>query len=173
MTKEEETFSEACVEVMSRIAASVAVLTLEDSDGVRRGMTITSLTSVAAEPPTVLVCVANTASSRPSMVPGQTFCANLLGADQVSYSIGFSWGKSDDPFGDFDWKPAKDGTPVLTGPAAHLICEVEQVVEYHGSAVVMARVIDCCVHNDEALVYWRRIYHGALVPVEEGVAGKW
>jgi len=98
MTTEEEAFSESCVEVMSRIAAAVAVLTLEDADGVRRGMTITSLTSVAADPPAVLVCVANTASSRPSMVPGQTFCANLLAADQVPHSLGFSWAKSDDPF---------------------------------------------------------------------------
>lgn len=172
MTTEEE-FSQSCVEVMSRIAASVAVLTLEGPDGVMRGMTITSLTSVASEPPAVLVCVSTAASSHPFMVPGQTFAANLLAADQTPYSIGFSWGKSEHPFDDFPWKRAAGETPVLTEAAAHMVCEVEQVSQYHGSAVVMAKVIDCCIHKDETLVYWRRAYHGDLVPVKEGTTGKW
>jgi hypothetical protein len=54
-----------------------------------------------------------------------------------------------------------------------MVCEVEQVSQYHGSAVVMARVIDCCIHKDETLVYWRRTYHGELVPVGDGAVGKW
>ena len=45
MSNENDAFTEACVEVMSRVAASVAVLTLEDPDGTKRGMTITSLSS--------------------------------------------------------------------------------------------------------------------------------
>lgn len=169
---EQDDFAEACVEVMSRVAASVAVLTLEDPDGTKRGMTITSLSSVSSEPPAVVVCVGEGASSHPFMVPGQRFGVNLLGADQVDYSIGFSWAKSDDPFGDFPWK-VSSGAPVLSEAAAHFVCEVEQVSQYHGSAVVMAKVVDCRIHKDETLVYWRRTYYGDLVPAEGGVPGKW
>jgi len=173
MSTEQDGFSEACVEVMSRTAASVAVLTIEDPDGIKRGMTVTSLSSVSSEPPAIAVCVGEGASSHPFMQPGQSIGISLLGADQTDYSVGFSWGKSEDPFADFPWKLSTNGTPLLTEAAAHMVCEIEQVAQYHGSAVVMARVTECCIHKDETLVYWRRIYHGGLVPVEEGVAGKW
>ena len=173
MTKEDEVFSESCVEVMSGIAASVSVLTLEDPNGDKRGMTITSLSTVSSEPPAILVSVSEGASSHPFMKPGQSFGINLLAADQTNYSIGFSWGKSDDPFGDFPWEASANGTPLLTEAAAHLVCEVEQVVQYHGSAVVLARITDCSTRKDETLVYWRRAYHGSLVPVDDGAVGKW
>ena len=173
MTTEEEAFSESCVEVMSQIGASVSVLTLECPDGVKRGMTITSLSTVSSDPPAILVSVSEGASSHPFMKPGQSFGVNLLGWDQTDYSIGFSWGKSEDPFGDFPWEASANGTPLLTEAAAHLVCEVEQVIQYHGSAVVLARVTDCCAHKDETLVYWQRTYHGKLVAVEDGATGKW
>jgi flavin reductase (DIM6/NTAB) family NADH-FMN oxidoreductase RutF len=169
----EDAFATACVEVMARNAASVAVLTLEDDDGHLHGMTITSLTSVASEPPAVLVCVGEGASSHPWLRPGKHFGVSLLGADQIGHSLGFSWAKSDDPFADFPWKRAEDGTPLLSDTAAHLVCEVERVVPYHGSGVVMAKVVDCCIHKDETLVYWRRKYHGDLVEAPEGITGTW
>ena len=169
----DETFGEACVEVMSRVAASVAVMTLEGSDGVKRGMTITSLSSVSSDPPSVVMSIGSGASSHPFMAPGQTVGVNLLAADQTDYSIGFSWGKSADPFSDFAWKYGAGDTPVLTEAAAHFVCEIEKVEQYHGSAVVMAKVIDCDIQKDETLVYWRRAYFGGLVPVEGEVTGKW
>ena len=173
MTNQDDAFSEACVEVMSRVAASVAVMTLEDPDGTKRGMTITSLSSVSSDPPAVVVSIGEGASSHPFMAPGQTIGLNLLASDQTNYSIGFSWGKSEDPFADFPWKYAAGDTPVLTEAAAHFVCEVEKVEQYHGSAVVMARVIECDILKDETLVYWQRTYYGGLIPVEDGATGKW
>jgi flavin reductase (DIM6/NTAB) family NADH-FMN oxidoreductase RutF len=98
---------------------------------------------------------------------------NLLAADQTNYSIGFSWGKSEDPFADFPWKYGAADTPVLTEAAAHFVGEIEKVEQYHGSAVVMARVIACDIAKDETLVYWQRAYFGGLEPVEGGVTGTW
>ncbi|MCB2222842.1 MAG: flavin reductase family protein [Actinobacteria bacterium] len=169
----EEAFTEACVEVMARTASAVAILTLEDGDGEKHGMTITSLSSVSSEPPSVVVCVGEGASSHRWLVPGARFGVSLLGAGQVPYSLGFSWAKSDDPFADFPWERAEDGTPWLSEAAAHMICEVEQVTPYHGSAVVMARVVGCGVHKDETLVYWRRKYFDGLTEAEGGVTGTW
>lgn len=159
-------------QVMDRLAAGVAVMTLVDPDGVRRGMTISSLTPVSADPPSVLMCIGGAASSRPSMVPGQTFCANILAADQVALSPGFAWG-DEDPFTVFEWEPAEDGTPVLTGTTAHLLCEIERVVEHHGTAVVLAKPTGGGVHKDEALVYWMKQYFVDLVREPEGTTGVW
>jgi flavin reductase (DIM6/NTAB) family NADH-FMN oxidoreductase RutF len=150
---------------MAAVAAGVAVMTLADADGEPRGMTISSLTPVSADPPSVLMCVGGAASSRPYLVKGQRFCANVLAADQVAQSMGFAFGE-DDPFVTFGWTPAEDGTPVLDGTAAHLLCEVERVVDHHGTAVVLAAAIGGAVAKDEALVYWNTAYYGDLVPVE-------
>ena len=168
----EETLVDLNREVMSRVVSAVAVLTQIDDDGVLQGMTITSLSSVAAEPPSVLVCVSNTASSRASLVDGQGFCVNILASDQVAHSVGFAWG-DEDPFEVFEWSPAADGTPVLAGTAAHLLCEVERVVEHHGTAVVLAKVTAGGVHKDEVLAYWRRRYYGDLVPADPETTGTW
>jgi len=169
----EEAFTETCVEVMARNAAAVAVLTLEDGDGDLHGMTITSLTSVASEPPAVSVCVGEGASSHRWLVPGARFGVSLLGAGQVHLSVGFSWAKGEDPFADVAWERADDGTPWLSDAAAHMVCEVDQVVPYHGSGVVLARIVGCGVHKDETLVYWRRKYFDRLAEAEGGVTGQW
>lgn len=162
---------EVCREVMAGVPAGIAVMTLVDADGVNHGMTISSLTSVSADPPSVLICVGGAASSRPFLVEGQRFCANVLAADQVALSMGFAFGE-DDPFSTFRWTPSADGAPVLEGTAAHILCEVERVVDHHETAVVLAGVIDGSVTRDDALVYWKTAYYGELVPVESGTANR-
>lgn len=159
-------------EVMSRVASGIAVMTLVDADGTRRGMTISSLTPVSSDPPSVLICVGGGASSRPALVEGRAFAANVLGADQVALSKGFAWGEAD-PFDVFDWEPAADGTPILSGTAAHLVCRVERVVEHNGTAVVLAAVESARVDRDSALVYWRKQYFGGLEPVDPATGGVW
>ena len=163
---------ELAQDLTGRVAAGVAVLTLVDDQGVSRGMTISSLTPVSAEPPSILMCIGGAASSRPALVVGRPFCANVLSADQTEVSAGFAWGDAD-PFEVFGWEPAADGTPILDGIAAHLLCRVENVVEHHGTAVVLAAVEGGAAHKDEALVYWRRTYYGGLVPVDSGAGGVW
>lgn len=172
MAPSTETLVDLTGEVMSRVAAGIAVLTLLDDSAVPHGMTISSLTPVAADPPSVLMCIGGGASSRPALVEGRLFCANVLGADQVALSKGFAWGDAD-PFETFAWEPAPDGTPVLADTAAHLMCRVERVVEHDGTAVVVAAVEGGRVDSDSALVYWRKQYFGRLIPVEPETSGAW
>jgi len=127
-----------CQQVMDGVPTGVAVMTLVDSDGVPHGMTISSLTTVSADPPSVLMCIGGAASSRPFPVEGQRFCANLLASDQALQSADFAYG-AEDPFEVHDWTPADDGTPILADTAAHLLYDVERVVEHHGVGVVLAR----------------------------------
>jgi flavin reductase (DIM6/NTAB) family NADH-FMN oxidoreductase RutF len=159
-------------EVMARVAAAVEVVTLIDDEGALHGMTISSLAPVSAEPPSLLVCIGPEASTRPSLVPGQAFCINVLASDQVDQSVGFAYG-TEDPFEVFEWSPGPDGTPILGGTTAHLMCEVERVVVHHETAVVMAKVIGGATHKDEALVYWMQSYYGDLVSTTPVVQGTW
>jgi len=150
---------------MAAVAAGIAVLTLIDADGERHGMTISSLTPVSADPPSVLMCVGAGASSRRHLVEGQQMAVSVLAGDQVAQSNGFAFGDAD-PFVTFPWGTQGDGPPVLDGAAGHLICEVERVVEHHDTAVVLAGVVDGAVTKDEALVYWNSKYFSGLTPAE-------
>jgi len=165
MPSQVEQVIELCRRVMDGVPTGVAVMTLIDSDGAPHGMTISSLTTVSADPPSVLMCIGGAASSRPYLVEGQRFCANLLAADQTVQSADFAYG-AEDPFEVHDWTSADDGTPILADTAAHLLCDVERVVDHHGIGVVLAAVVGGALDKDEALVYRNRTYYGRLVPVD-------
>ncbi len=165
MTSQSEQVIELCRRVMDGVPTGVAVMTLVDSDGDPHGMTISSLTTVSDDPPSVLMCIGGVASSRPYLVEGQRFCANLLAPDQAVQSADFAYG-AQDPFEVHDWTPADDGTPILADTAAHLLCDVERVVDHHGIGVVLAAVAGGALDKDEALVYRNRTYYGRLVPVD-------
>ncbi len=172
MVSELEGAADLCQEVMSGMTFGIAVMTLVDTDGQPHGMTISSLAPLSADPPTVLMRIGQAASSRPFLVPGRRLCANVLAADQVPQSMGFAFG-SEDPFEAFDWEPTADGTPVLVGTAAHLLCEVERVVDHHDVSVVFASVIGGSLDKDESLIYRRKTYYRGLLPVEPGATGNW
>jgi flavin reductase (DIM6/NTAB) family NADH-FMN oxidoreductase RutF len=160
---------EACKEVMSTVASGVAVLTFADDLGAMRGMTISSLTPVSADPPSVLMCIGGRASCLPSLKVGRVVVANVLGADQGAMSAGFAYG-DDDPFTLFPWTRGGDGPPILDEAPAFLVGSVERIVEHHGTAVVLVGVLGGEVRHPDALVYWRKAYHRAQ-PLGEG--GKW
>ena len=172
MSDIDQNLVDAAKEVMGRIAMTVEVMTLIETDGTLRGMTISSLAPVSADPPSVLMCIGPQASSRPALVEGKTFCINVLATDQVPAAIGFAYG-TEDPFDVFDWEPAPDGTPVVSGSAVTLFCEVENVVLHHETAVVLARVTGGEVHKDEALVYWQQKYYGDFVGIMPEETGTW
>jgi flavin reductase (DIM6/NTAB) family NADH-FMN oxidoreductase RutF len=161
-----------CQQVMDGVPTGVAVMTLVDSDGVPHGMTISSLTTVSADPPSVLMCIGGAASSRPFLVEGQRFCANLLASDQALQSADFAYG-DEDPFEVHQWTPADDGTPILADTAAHLLCDVERVVDHHGVGVVLAAVVGGALDKDETLAYRNKTYYGGLVPVDDAANGRW
>jgi flavin reductase (DIM6/NTAB) family NADH-FMN oxidoreductase RutF len=159
-------------DAMSHVAVDVEILTMVGPDGAPLGMTISSLTQVSTDPPSVLVCVGPQGSVREALRPGTAFSIGVLGSGQVPEALAFAYG-TEDPFTLYEWTPAADGTPTLADTAVTIACEVENIVDHHGTAVVLAKVTDAAVHNDEVLVYWRKRYHGELVNTEPDVKGTW
>lgn len=159
-------------DVMSRVPAGVAVLTLSDDDGLPHGMTISSLTPVSADPPSVLVCVGAAASMHPFLVEGRDLCINLLRPSQVGHSVGFAYGEKL-PFEVFGWSQGGNGAPLLDEVAGHLLGRVDRVVPHHQTAVVFIEVTGGSIEVDETLVYWQQKYFGEMSPVSPDVKGRW
>jgi len=158
-------FVELCSKVMDGMPNGIAVMTLVDPDGHPHGMTISSLAPLSVDPPTVMMRIGQASSSRPFLVPGRQVCANVLASDQSLQSMGFAYG-SEDPFTVFAWEPTTDGTPVLSATAAHLLCQVERVIDHHDVSVVFAEVVGGSLDKDDTLAYRNRTYFKGLVPLD-------
>lgn len=153
-------------EVLDRVPHGVAVLTLTDDAGARRGMTVSSLTGASAVPPTVLVCVRNKASMHPWLVPGRVVGLSILGPRQAAVSDGFAFGV-EDPCAAFPCRH-EEGVAIVESSTAHLIGKIDRVVANRDTTIVIVAVERAEVTGHGALVHWMRGYYGDLVPVETG-----
>jgi flavin reductase (DIM6/NTAB) family NADH-FMN oxidoreductase RutF len=73
---------------MRRLAAGVSIITTEHH-GERYGMAATAVTSVSAEPPTLLVCIGRSGSSHEPIRESGRFCVNVLAETDRAVAEGF------------------------------------------------------------------------------------
>jgi flavin reductase (DIM6/NTAB) family NADH-FMN oxidoreductase RutF len=152
-----ETFRAA----MRELASGVCLITSGSGDQ-RRGMTATSVSSLSADPPTLLVCVNRSASIYPFLTRGQTFAVNVLAAEQseiANHFAGRTGVNGAERFQAGQWRGRPEGPPLLRDAAAVFECEVEDLLERHTHAILIGRVVQSfSAARSAALVYWRGDY---------------
>ena len=146
---------------MRQLAGGVSVITAGAGSD-RSGMTVTSVSSLSVDPPTVIVSINRDSSSWPLIKRLGFFGANILTADQLDVAERFT-GKSGlkgaDRFSGAQWFTRASGVPLLAGALAAIDCEVEDVVERHSHAIVVGRVLDIQTSTrTAALAYWQGQY---------------
>jgi flavin reductase (DIM6/NTAB) family NADH-FMN oxidoreductase RutF len=146
---------------MRQLASGVCVVTL-GSDAERTGLTATSVSSLSADPPTLLVCVNRGSSSYPAFARLGAFAVNVLAADQREFAERFAGGsglKGAERFEGGRWLPLPSGGICLADSVAVLDCEVDEQIERHTHAIVIGRVRRILIGGGSgALVYWRGAY---------------
>ncbi|NPU11336.1 flavin reductase family protein [Bradyrhizobium sp. 83002] len=150
---------------MRQLVGGVSVITVGRGDEVT-GMTVSSLSSLAVEPPSIIVSLNRSASSWPILQRERVFGANLLAADQIDVAERFA-GKGGlrgaERFAGAEWRKHVTGVPLLVGALATLDCEVEEMIERHSHAIVIGKVVHIEVApQSAALAYW----HGSYVAVD-------
>ena len=146
---------------MRHLAGGVSVITVGRGKDIT-GMTVTSVTSLSVEPPTLLVAVNRGSSSWPLLQRHGSFGVNMLSADQLDVAERFS-GKGGiagaDRFVGVQWTTRVSGVPLLSGALAAIECEVEELIERHSHAIVIGRVLHMDVAAPGAsLAYWQGRY---------------
>jgi len=135
-------------------------------------MTITSVSSLSVDPPSLIVSVNRESSSWPLLQRHGFFGVNFLGADQLDIAERFSGKgglKGADRFAGAQWTGSVSGVPLLVGALSAIDCEVEDIVERGSHAIVIGRVLD--VRNataKPALIYWQGQYV-AVGPDEDAI----
>ena len=146
---------------MRRLASGVSLITTRDDADMPHGMIATSVVSVSAEPPTLLVCVNKSASCHDVIDSKGLFCINLLsdGDDEIAQI--FSSSKTRDiRFARGDWREMTTGAPAYAGSLASFDCEVRSRVEAGSHTIFIGQVVDTQLWVDvvQPLIYLNGAY---------------
>lgn len=126
---------------MRRFAATVTIITVGDRS-VRHGMTATAVTSLSAEPPSLLVCVNQAASLHERLQNTSSFCVNILHRDQIKHSRAFSGGlRGEERFQIGDWALSENGAPFLVDAQANLFCRRAAAIPYRTHTIFIGEVV--------------------------------
>jgi flavin reductase (NADH) len=134
-------------------ASGVSIVAFRDRGRVI-ATTVSAFTSLALEPPLVLVALGPNATVLPFLQPGQHFGISILTAAQRRLASVFA-----DPFpvGPDPFPP--HGDPVLPDALVGLACTVQEVRTGGDHAIVIAAVRALSRTEAQPLVRFRRRYH--------------
>ena len=146
---------------MRHLAGGVSVITAGRGKDIT-GMTVTSVSSLSVDPPSLVVSINRASSSWPLLKRHGFFGVNILTADQLEVAERFTGKgglKGAERFAGAAWTTRGSGVPLLVGALAAIDCEAEDIIERHSHAIVIGRVLDLRLSSrTAALAYWQGQY---------------
>ena len=125
---------------MRRYIYSVSIMSSKD-DGYLNAITVSSVTSISMNPPSLLICINKSARIHDTLKIGSEFCINLLNKDQEELSnICSDEDSYDERFKDKNWNTK--GVPFLANAQANIFCKVDKLSSYHTHTIVVGLVQD-------------------------------
>lgn len=144
-------------DAMGCFATGITIVTACE-DGSPVGLTANSFTSVSLEPPLLLVCIANTATSAGVLRRSEHFGVNVLQIAQQQASNRFA-GKGEDRFADAAWAPGETGVPLLDASLVSFECRRHAVHEAGDHFLLIGEVIRARFEpRRDPLLYFRGKY---------------
>ncbi|TCK30913.1 flavin reductase [Ancylobacter aquaticus] len=145
---------------MGRTAAGVTVVTSDGAHG-RVGVTVSSLSSLSLEPPSVLFCLHRDSRCLPVLLANGVFAANILSQGQQRVADTFAGlvpELREDRFGAGEWGGLVTGAPLLQGALCRFDCRLADVFEYGTHRIITGEVVAMETHGEHPLVYSNRGY---------------
>lgn len=153
-------------EVLGHYPTGVVVVTGIAANGDPAGMVIGSFTSVSLEPQVVAYLPSKSSQSFARLREAETFCVNVLSADQEPLCRLFA-GKSEDKFAGVPWRPASSGAPILEDAVAWIECSRRDVIDVGDHYIVLGDTLTLGVQKAvPPLLFFQggygRFSHGSL-----------
>jgi flavin reductase (DIM6/NTAB) family NADH-FMN oxidoreductase RutF len=135
---------------MRRLTSAVSVISTAH-DGIRHGITVTSVTSVSMTPPSILFCVNRASRLHNPLVCAGHFCINILHAHQIEIADAFS-GRiaGEDRFLVGEWASSDAEMPYLIPAQANIFCETDAISSYGTHSIVIGKVRQVAVRGQVA-----------------------
>ncbi len=146
-------------DAMAKLAAGVVVVSARTAGGFR-GLTASTLVSVSAEPPLVLVGLEHESLTRQAVIDTRQFNISVLTRDQEFLAERFA-GRA--PAVDARWKEVPhhagtNGIALIDGCAAWLECDVVQVHSAGDHDVCIGEVKVAKLGSGDPLILWDRTF---------------
>ena len=141
---------------MRRIASTVTVVTASDGER-RHGMTMTAVSSLSMEPPSMIVCVNQNTFLHDILMSARLFCVNVLKHDQVDGSAAFSGATpAGQRFDVGDWKRMADGGVDYLGTAqANVFCTKVAAVPFGTHTIFIGKADEVLLNEDDRPLLYR------------------
>ena len=124
---------------MRKYIYSVSVISNAQSNGTRNAITVSSITSISIDPPSIITCINKKSSIHESLVPNSEFCINLLNEKQQDIAeICSDPNKINERFKNIEWIGSKP--PIMKNALVNIICKVDKIVGYKTHSVVIGLV---------------------------------
>lgn len=131
---------------MRTLVSGVSIITAHGAGGAPLGLTATSVSSLAADPPSLLVCVNRQKEIAAALAPGAPFAVNVLTDKQVLIAQSFGGqlsARGADRFAHGTWHRSADGeVPLLLGCRVAFECRVSHVHDWETHHIVIGSVVD-------------------------------
>ncbi|NMM83313.1 hypothetical protein B2J88_02900 [Rhodococcus sp. SRB_17] len=157
-------------QVLGQYPTGVVLITALTTAGAPVAMTVGSFTSVSLDPPLVAFLPSRTSASWKELrASGESFCVNVLAAEQEAVCRAVATRKSD-KLGDIPWRTSDAGNPVVIGAIAHIDCTVEAIYEAGDHDIVIGLVHGLASQSDaDPLLFFRGGY-GSFAPISPAMA---
>ena len=121
---------------MRRYIYSVSIMSNKDNADNPNAITVSSVTSISMDPPSLLICINKSSRIHNSIELGSKFCINLLNNEQEDLSnICSDEDMHDQRFKDENWN--LDSIPFLKNAQANIFCKVDKLTSYHTHTIVV------------------------------------
>lgn len=130
--------------------------------GERHGMTVSSFTSVALEPPMIIISLQTDSRTQALVAQASAFAVTILSESQQEISERFAGRIPDteDRLAGLETETLVTGTPFIEGGLAYLDCRVMQSIPVGSNTVFLAEVLAARGNGEgKPLVYHDRTYH--------------
>jgi flavin reductase (DIM6/NTAB) family NADH-FMN oxidoreductase RutF len=152
------------VDAMRLLPSGVCVITAGRAPA-RTGYTGTAVFSLSIDPERIVISIGRSSSSFAPIRNFGDFGLNILRADQQPVADRFAGRggvKGEARYADADWRVTSRGVSLLAGAMATIECRVEEILERHSHAIVVAEPTR--IETDpasDALIYWCAQYSRA------------
>ena len=124
---------------MRRYIYSVSIMSNKDNADNPNAITVSSVTSISMDPPSLLICINKSSRIHNTIELGSKFCINLLNNNQQNLSnICSDEEMYDQRFKDKNWN--LDDIPFLQNAQANIFCKVDKLTSYHTHTIVVGLV---------------------------------
>ena len=132
---------------MRRYIYSVSIMSNKDDNGNSNAITVSSVTSISMDPPSLLICINKSSRIHDTLQIGSKFCINLLKKDQEELSNICSDEESyEERFNNENWDTTE--IPFLSNAQANIFCKVDKLTSYHTHTIVVG-LVENANHTNE------------------------